>query len=152
MADVLRNDGVGKARPPAASKFSLGKSGNPRGRKKGRANLKTIVKRVAHKLHPVNESGEAQSRTTIELIFIRLQERALAGDLEAKKILDDMRDRYRPEELSTVLSGIICPPRLELDDWMIVAEGARLKMLWDQEQSALRDAAHKRSEVARRVT
>ena len=145
-------EGAGKGRPPAASRFKPGKSGNPRGRKKGRANLKTIVMRVAHEQHTVIEGGEPQTRTTVELIFIRLQERALGGDLEAKKILDDLRDRYQPDEVTPVVRGIICPPTAGLDEWTKIAKGAREKMLWHQEQSALEDAAHKRSMAAAAVT
>lgn len=152
MADHLNSDSVGKGRPPAASRFRHGKSGNPLGRKKGRVNLKTIVMRVAHELHPVIEGGEPQTHTTVELIFIRLQERAVGGDLEAKKILDELRERYRSEELTPVLSGIICPPRLELDDFMKIAKGAREKMLWDQEQRLKEDAADERSAAAYKVT
>lgn len=132
MADDINKGGVGKGRPPTANRFKPGKSGNPCGRKKGHANLKTIVNKVAHEEHVVTEGGALVRRSTVDLIFLCLQRRALSSDLEAKKLLDGLRARYEPEDLPSRSPGIIIPPTLSMEDWMIVAEAERARMLWMQ--------------------
>jgi Family of unknown function (DUF5681) len=37
---------VGYGRPPIESRFQLGSSGNPRGRRKGSKNLKTLIRKA----------------------------------------------------------------------------------------------------------
>lgn len=49
----MKDEDVGKGRPPAASRFKTDRSGNPRGRKKGTKNVKTIVCKVAREQHSV---------------------------------------------------------------------------------------------------
>jgi hypothetical protein len=52
MSESNRSDGthaVGYKRPPVDRQFKPGQSGNPKGRPKGRKNLKTIVVEALHK-------------------------------------------------------------------------------------------------------
>lgn len=132
MVDELGDGPVGKGRPPTRTQFKSGSSGNPRGRRKGRKNLKTIVKQVALEEHDVVEKGARVGRNTMELLFIGLHHRALGGNLEAKKLLDSLRDRYEPEEILPKIRGIIIPPTLSEDDWAVEAAAARERMLWAQ--------------------
>jgi len=132
MADEIDENPVGKGMPPTNTRFKSGTSGNPKGRRKGRKNWKTIVKQVAYEEHDFVVGGERTKRNTIEWVFIRLQQRALGGDLEAKKYLDTLRDRYEPEEIAPSLVGILIPPTLSIEDWTVQALAQRERMLWVQ--------------------
>ena len=125
MAEHMSDDGIGKGRPPKQTRFPKGKSGNPKGRPKGRRNIATIVERVAHE-----RQGE---HTTKDLVLKRLQQRAANGDLGAKTMLDKIRDRYQPEDPKPRLRGIFVPPVLSMEEFKKVAEAQRLRMLWHQQ-------------------
>lgn len=65
----------GYGNPPMVQRFKT--SGNPRGRPKGSRNRKTIVAEVANEMHTVVENGKRQSRSTLELVLLRLRNMAL---------------------------------------------------------------------------
>ncbi|MDU8945991.1 DUF5681 domain-containing protein [Ovoidimarina sediminis] len=132
MADDVNDTRTGRGRPPPASQFRKGKSGNPKGRPKGRQNMKTIVEKVAHETHWISEGGRQTELKTYELIFRRLQARAVSGDLEAKKLLDSYRERYQPGDGPRKLRSPICPPPMDLETWLVHAEATRKRMLWAQ--------------------
>lgn len=125
MAERVNEDGVGKGRSPKQTRFPKGKSGNPKGRPKGRRNIATIVECVAHE-----RQGE---HTTKDLVLKRLQQRAANGDLGAKIMLDKIRDKYQPEDREPRLQGIFVPPVLSMEEFKKVAEAQRLRMLWHQQ-------------------
>jgi hypothetical protein len=137
MAVELNDGMVGKCNPPIATRFKPGKSGNPGGRTKGRQNLAKIVQKVAEELRPVKEDGQTHNVKTADLVFKRLQLRALSGDLEAKKLLDRQREKYQPEDTGPEISGILIPPTMDLETFLVHAAAQRERMLWDQ---ANRDA------------
>ncbi|MGR3660524.1 MAG: DUF5681 domain-containing protein [Paracoccaceae bacterium] len=131
MAEEFKTNTVGKGRPPVETRFKRGESGSQRGHKKGQTNMRTIVHRVAYELHSVVENGERRTLPAKDLIFKRLQGRSLSGDLEAKKLLDQIRARYQPEE-KKLNPGLLIPPVLEPEDWLVRAEAARQRMFWVQ--------------------
>lgn len=94
--------------------------------------MKTIVFAVAHELHTVVENNVRKKLSTISLLFKRLRLRALGGDLEAKKLLDQQRGKYQQEDTAPVLQGIIIPPRMDMETFMIHAAAQRERMLWAQ--------------------
>jgi hypothetical protein len=57
---------VGYGRPPRHSRFRLGQSGNPAGRRKGIRNLKTDVMRTLKTPIKVKEAGRSKTRSTQE--------------------------------------------------------------------------------------
>ncbi|MBB5341444.1 DUF5681 domain-containing protein [Tunturiibacter gelidoferens] len=58
--------GVGYKRPPVHSRFPTGQSGNPKGRPRGRKNLKTIVNQVAWEEVTVTNNGRPSKMPRIE--------------------------------------------------------------------------------------
>ena len=65
-----KSDGaVGYCRPPAATRFQPGQSGNPSGRPKGAKGSRAIAKRVLMEKHRAdpNGSGRVRAYTALEL-------------------------------------------------------------------------------------
>jgi hypothetical protein len=82
---------VGRGRPPRATQFKPGRSGNPAGRKKGSRNLKTILRRVMESEIEVSENGRKRRVPVVEALILRLVQEGLRGQLRA---LDSALDRY----------------------------------------------------------
>lgn len=80
MADS--ND-IGYGKPPKATRFVSGKSGNPNGRPKGSQNLSTVLHKAVRQRVTVTENGRARQVTKLEAILIQLINKALRGDVGA---------------------------------------------------------------------
>ncbi len=89
-------DPVEDQEPLTANQFKVGQSGNSKGRGKDAIGQKAIVQKVANEKHKVTEDGKKARRTTVELVFLVLQRKALAGDLPATHLLSDLRDKCSP--------------------------------------------------------
>lgn len=70
---------VGYARPPKASRFKPGQSGNPRGRPKGAKNVETILQDVLLRPITAMEGGKRKQITVLEAFFKRLSKLAVEG-------------------------------------------------------------------------
>jgi hypothetical protein len=84
-------------------KFQKGQSGNPKGRPKDVPNSKTILKRflaLEEKItNPV--SGELESMSILEQIYLRQIAKARKGDLAAMR---EVLDRYEGKAAQTILT------------------------------------------------
>jgi hypothetical protein len=74
---------VGYGKPPKHTRFRVGRSGNPGGRRRGVRNLMTDVKRTLRVPVKVKESGRARKISTQEGALMLLREKALQGDARA---------------------------------------------------------------------
>ena len=83
------NGSVGYGRPPVASQFKPGQSGNPRGRKKGVKNVATIFNDALYKPVKIRTAGRVRTLPKIEAVVEVMLSKALAGDIPAvSKILE----------------------------------------------------------------
>jgi Family of unknown function (DUF5681) len=71
---------VGRGKPPAASRFKPGTSGNPKGRPQGSVNLRTLIQRAMIAQIPVQEGARTRKVTKIEGVVLRQVQSALKGD------------------------------------------------------------------------
>jgi Family of unknown function (DUF5681) len=71
---------VGFARPPMHTQFRPGRSGNPRGRPKGRASLQDIVKDVLFAKMEVRVGERSQKLASVSALMRTAMNRALKGD------------------------------------------------------------------------
>jgi len=94
------NDGVGYGRPPRASRFRPGQSGNPAGRPKGTRNFKTDLKATLETLVKVTRDGKARKISTQEAMLLRLREQALSGNSRALDRLILLAQTYNNEDLT----------------------------------------------------
>lgn len=66
---------VGHGRPPVASRFKPGHSGNPKGRPKGAKNLSVLIREKLAAKVPVREGGRQRLMSKAELGVIKLVNR-----------------------------------------------------------------------------
>jgi Family of unknown function (DUF5681) len=76
----LRNSTVGYGRPPVASRFEPGKSGNPKGRPTGAKNLKTLIREAMTASIPIQEGEKTRRVTRLEGVVLRQIQSALRGN------------------------------------------------------------------------
>ena len=78
---------VGFGKPPVATRFQKGKSGNPSGRPRGRRDLAATLLAVLNEPVIVTEQGRRKRMTKLEATFKQLVNRSVGGDLAAARIL-----------------------------------------------------------------
>jgi hypothetical protein len=86
LAVKQSNDGsnaVGYGKPPKATRFRKGQSGNPKGRPKGKLNLATVILRALGAKVVINENGRRREVTKLEAAMMQLVNKAATGDLRA---------------------------------------------------------------------
>jgi Family of unknown function (DUF5681) len=85
---------VGYGRPPKATQFAAGKSGNPRGRPKGSRTVGAVLQDIFRQKIAVTENGKTRRIPTLEVMLRRLANDALRSDAKAMKLLLSLVDRY----------------------------------------------------------
>jgi hypothetical protein len=110
---------VGYGRPPEATRFKPGQSGNPKGRPKGAKNLTTLVTEELRRPIILKENGKTRRVSKAEAIVKQLVNKALSADAKSTIIVfDEMRrvealadaqhaaapDISRPEDQATLQS------------------------------------------------
>ena len=78
---------VGFGKPPKATQFREGQSGNPKGRPRGKPNMATIIRRSLEAKVVINENGQRREVTKYEAGMIQLSNKAASGDLPALKMV-----------------------------------------------------------------
>jgi hypothetical protein len=80
--------GVGYGKPPRATRFKPGKSGNPNGRpKRDPSALGDIVNEVLDETVQYREKGRTHSATRREVALTVLVQRAISGDIGASEMV-----------------------------------------------------------------
>jgi DNA-binding PucR family transcriptional regulator len=78
---------VGYGKPPTAGQFKKGKSGNPKGRRKGARNLKTDLLEELHDRIPISERGRRKTFTKQQVLLKRLMNEGISGNFKASALL-----------------------------------------------------------------
>ena len=87
MSDDEKDYPVGYGKPPDASKFRAGRSGNPKGRPKGARNSSTLLNQALDEKVIIKEGGRQKTITKREAAFKQLANKAAAGDQRAIQLL-----------------------------------------------------------------
>lgn len=74
---------VGYKKPPRATRFKPGQSGNPKGRPKGAKNFATAIDAELRACVAVSENGRRRKITKREAVAKQLVDKAVAGDPKA---------------------------------------------------------------------
>jgi hypothetical protein len=85
--DSTVEEAVGYGRPPLATRFRPGQSGNPRGRPKGVRNLSTVVASALSERVAITENGRRRRITKLDAAIKQLVNRAAAGEARATALL-----------------------------------------------------------------
>lgn len=115
---ISSEEAVGYGRPPRASQFKPGQSGNPKGRPKGSKNESTILKQMLNeKLSMRQPNGRVKKIPALEGIHRKQLEHALKGDVKSAAFV---LNRY-----AALVSGELQIEELGEDDRAVLDAFAR---------------------------
>ena len=84
---------IGYGKPPAATQFKKGQSGNPKGRPKGSVGFSTLVQKLASERVTVQENGTRKRISKSEAAIKQLFNQASTGDQRSIKLVADLMNR-----------------------------------------------------------
>jgi len=119
MAEDGKPYEVGYRRPPKATRFQPGQSGNRKGRPKGAQNLATLIQQELQAKITINENGKRRTITKAAGISKQLVNKNLAGNFKHIELLLEPTDS----------SGSQSAPR---HDWSNDADQAVMAALFDR--------------------
>lgn len=102
-------DRAGFGQSSKQTRFKPGRSGNPKGRRKGSENRKTILAQVMGEMHEVVENGKRRRRSTLTLILLSLRNRAAEGEVRAFQAYHDCLTRFAPQQPKHVGGYLVIP-------------------------------------------
>ena len=108
------DDDVGFKRPPKATQFKKGRSGNPRGRPRGTRNFKTDLKETLSRPVQVTEAGRSRSISTQRAGLERLREKALRGDQRALDRMLELAERHAEDETAALAEEKLAASEAEI--------------------------------------
>jgi hypothetical protein len=117
---------VGYKRPPKHTQFKRGRSGNPKGRPKGKRNWKTVFHDAMWEQVPVNRNGQRENIPKIEAAFTQFANRAASGDVTVLKHLPSLLTMAEQTEADAHTAD---PLTTEVDEKLIQKLSIRLGAL-----------------------
>lgn len=107
---------VGFGKPPKASRFTPGQSGNPKGRPKGSATVKSLLDKALSAPVTISEGGVNRTVEQRMAMFKSLVARAVKGDTRAAALVVQLMDQFDLEKTPdhqpvTLIKRIIVDPR-----------------------------------------
>jgi hypothetical protein len=86
---------VGYGKPPQATRFCKGQSGNPRGRPRGSRNFASLVDEALAEPLMINENGRRKKATKLQVIVKQLVNKAAQGDHRSIQLLMAFTERQQ---------------------------------------------------------
>jgi hypothetical protein len=113
---------VGYKKPPTATRFQPGKSGNPNGRPKAGLSIDPLIFRVMEEPFVVTEGRKKLRMPAEEVILRGMRTKAINGDVKAAKFLMEQKEKHPKrslgdleeltnEELTIIARGGLPPGR-----------------------------------------
>ena len=88
---------IGFRRPPKATQFKKGESGNLKGRPKGSKNFASHAKALLARKTTITENGRTRRITLAEAVLMKLISRAMANDMSAMRMTLGLIQVSQPE-------------------------------------------------------
>jgi hypothetical protein len=109
---------IGYKRPPKSGQFKQGRSGNPKGRRKGSRNFLTILEQELGQSIIVNENGRKKKITRLQAMVKRMVAGALQGEHRSLLTLIEILrrtgrfedadiDRLLPDDYEAILDSYV---------------------------------------------
>lgn len=111
---------VGYCKPPKATRFNKGRSGNPKGRPKGAppASPGELLRKVLNSEVLVKQDGECVRMSRIEVIFNTTTTKAMKGDSRATaQVLKMLPLIDQPPEEKGQHGVLVVPGRMSPTEW-----------------------------------
>ena len=122
---------VGYRRPPKASQFMAGKSGNPKGRPKGSRTVGAVLQDIIRQKIAVTENGKTRRIPALEVMLRRLANDAMRSDPRAIKLLLSLVDRYGDlPEAALRLGDVLAEDRAILAQYLHQPAGPGPEAAW----------------------
>lgn len=110
---------VGYRKPPREHRFKPGKSGNPRGRRKGERNVKTEIAAALSEKVTITDKGKKQKITLVAAAMKRLAQKGVVeGDIRALERLIHLA-------LQLEAGSVQAAPALDADDHALIDDFLR---------------------------
>jgi Family of unknown function (DUF5681) len=110
---------VGYRRPPRATRFTAGKSGNLKGRPKGSRSVGAVLQDIIRQKIAVTENGKTRRIPALEVMLRRLANDAMRSDPKAIKLLLSLVDRYGDSpEAALRLGDVLADDRVILKQYL----------------------------------
>lgn len=88
---------VGYGKPPKATQFEKGRSGNPKGRPKGSRNSGSIIRNIMDRKVTVRENGKERKSTVREALMERTVAKGLNGSMNDQIKLIQLVEKHAPD-------------------------------------------------------
>ncbi len=124
---------VGYGKPPVATRFQKGQSGNPKGRPKGAQSFQALFKTILDSKVPIRDENGSRTVTVREALVRNPIKQALKGDSKTFTAIFKLvePEEHRPDPLSPAGGEELAPD----DEALIRAFLARRAMPDDEEDS-----------------
>lgn len=100
-------EAVGYGKPPKASRFKPGQSGNPAGRRKGVRNNVTLYKKVLETKVRATITDQARDMPILEAVLLKRAAKALAGDNRAADWMLETAEALEAREVALAEQKVI---------------------------------------------
>jgi hypothetical protein len=111
---------VGYKKPPKETRFPKGRSGNPKGRPKGRRNWASEVRRVCNEMVTAH-TARGSKRMTIYEFLLRSETKRAANDSRAFENVSKLyreAEQYAPGNQENGARGVLVVPGMSsMEDW-----------------------------------
>jgi hypothetical protein len=117
---IMEADKPGYKRPPKATRFKQGHSGNPKGRPKGPRNIKCELNDELGEIISIKVQGLPKSVTKQRALIKAMMAKAVQGDTRAATLLINMMFRLlRPETIEETPSELSKEDQTILDAFVV---------------------------------
>lgn len=106
---------VGRGRPPVATRFVKGRSGNPAGRPKGSRNVSSVIAAALNERVIVTENGRKYSITKLEAAAKQMANKAAGGDPRAAKLIIELLHQAETRDEARAGPGVTADERRASD-------------------------------------
>lgn len=125
MADDEQDYEVGYGKPPKATQFKAGQSGNAKGRPRGAKNFDTVIAKELSARVEITENGKRKSITKREAIGKQVVNKAASGDPKFVPIIFSEARRIEEKQEIKAASTVLEAPE---DKLVMESLLARLKV------------------------